>query len=225
MVYPALLPLMRTPRLSVVDWTDVSPPPCRFKWTRPFRRKKKSGFWAWAITFQTQSTNSLQKAQRPVTHRDDKVLLYFLGSTRYKYHINRYCYWICRFTTYGNSPSVPSWKFFYCVLINAGKRGRQLSPHIHTLLLRFLWGRTCFCPRRSDWRLPPTGASESTKISQSFSLSIDLLGSSPLRKHTAIPHARSYPELNRFVDWSVCYITTLFNCTSYKEFNEMVIWL
>jgi len=30
--------------------------PRRFKWTRPFRRKTKSGFWACAITFQTQST-------------------------------------------------------------------------------------------------------------------------------------------------------------------------
>ena len=53
MVYPALLPLMRTPRLPVVDWTDV---PRRFKWTRPFRRKTKSGFCACAITFQLAST-------------------------------------------------------------------------------------------------------------------------------------------------------------------------
>jgi hypothetical protein len=54
MVYPALLPLMSTPRLPVVDWTDV---PCRFKWTRPpLRRKTKSGFCACSITFQTQST-------------------------------------------------------------------------------------------------------------------------------------------------------------------------
>ena len=29
--------------------------PCRFKWTRPFRRKTKSGFCACAITFQMQS--------------------------------------------------------------------------------------------------------------------------------------------------------------------------
>jgi hypothetical protein len=29
--------------------------PCRFKWTRPFRRKTKSGFCACAITFQTHS--------------------------------------------------------------------------------------------------------------------------------------------------------------------------
>jgi len=31
--------------------------PFRFKWTRPFRRKTKSGFCACAITFQTQSTS------------------------------------------------------------------------------------------------------------------------------------------------------------------------
>jgi hypothetical protein len=37
--------------------------PCRFKWTRPFRRKTKSGFCACAITFQTQST------MRPVFRR------------------------------------------------------------------------------------------------------------------------------------------------------------
>jgi len=31
-----------------------------FKWTRPFRRKMKSGFCACAVTFQTQSTKILQ---------------------------------------------------------------------------------------------------------------------------------------------------------------------
>jgi len=44
---------MRTPRLPVVDWTDV---PRRFKWTRTFRRKTKSGFCACAITVQLTST-------------------------------------------------------------------------------------------------------------------------------------------------------------------------
>jgi len=39
----------RTPRLPAVDWTEAS---CRFKWTRPFRRKTKSGLYACAITFQ-----------------------------------------------------------------------------------------------------------------------------------------------------------------------------
>jgi len=33
-------------------------PHCQFKWTRPFRRKTKSGFCACAITFQTQPTVS-----------------------------------------------------------------------------------------------------------------------------------------------------------------------
>ena len=32
--------------------------PCRFKWTRPFRQKTKSGFCACAITFQMQSTTA-----------------------------------------------------------------------------------------------------------------------------------------------------------------------
>ena len=47
--------LMCVTRLPVFDWTDV---PGRFKWTRPFRRKTKSGFCACAITFQMQSTTS-----------------------------------------------------------------------------------------------------------------------------------------------------------------------
>ena len=35
--------------------------PRPFKWTRPFRRKTKSGFCACAITFQTQSTTNVGK--------------------------------------------------------------------------------------------------------------------------------------------------------------------
>jgi len=42
---------MRTPRLPAVDWTDATR---RYKWTRPFRWKKKSGFCACAIIFQTK---------------------------------------------------------------------------------------------------------------------------------------------------------------------------
>ena len=42
MVYPALLPLMRTPRLPAVDWTDA--PTGRFKWTLPFRTKDEIWF-------------------------------------------------------------------------------------------------------------------------------------------------------------------------------------
>jgi len=33
--------------------------PCRFKWSRPFRRKTNSGFCACAITFQLASTDSV----------------------------------------------------------------------------------------------------------------------------------------------------------------------
>jgi len=43
MVYPAVLPLMRTPRLPLVDWTDP-PPRGRFKWARPFRAKDEIWF-------------------------------------------------------------------------------------------------------------------------------------------------------------------------------------
>jgi len=48
---------MRTPRLPAVDWTDA---PHRFKWTRPFRGKKKSGFCACAITPRTSYTTVVQ---------------------------------------------------------------------------------------------------------------------------------------------------------------------
>ena len=42
-----------TPACSRLNWR-----PRRFKWTRPFRRKTKSGFCTCAITFQTQSTKN-----------------------------------------------------------------------------------------------------------------------------------------------------------------------
>jgi len=41
-----------SPASSRLNWC-----PRRFKWTRPFRRKTKSGFCACAITFQTQSSS------------------------------------------------------------------------------------------------------------------------------------------------------------------------
>jgi len=72
--YPVLLPLMRTPRLPVVDnWR-----PHRFKWTHPFRRKKKSGFCACVIAFQTQSTTCsiLLTLCVPVSHGSYKKILF-----------------------------------------------------------------------------------------------------------------------------------------------------
>jgi hypothetical protein len=69
-----------SPASSRLNWR-----PCRFKWTRPFRRKTKSGFCACAITFQTQSTtddlkmtvehNHLFVALSPIFHiRELQVL-------------------------------------------------------------------------------------------------------------------------------------------------------
>ena len=55
MLYPSLLPLMRTPRLPAVDWIDS---PADLNGLVPFRRKTNSGFCACAIRFQTSCTNS-----------------------------------------------------------------------------------------------------------------------------------------------------------------------
>jgi len=55
MMYPALLPLlplMRTPRLPVVDWIDA---PADLNWLARFA-ERQSGFCACAITFQKKST-------------------------------------------------------------------------------------------------------------------------------------------------------------------------
>ena len=43
--------------------------PGRFKWTRPFRRKTKSGFCACAITFQTQSNTDSWQLTNPNTRQ------------------------------------------------------------------------------------------------------------------------------------------------------------
>jgi hypothetical protein len=52
--------------------------PRQFKWTRPFRRKTKSGFCACSVTFQTQSTMNLRcltKRVSPiVTSSSDSLL-------------------------------------------------------------------------------------------------------------------------------------------------------
>jgi hypothetical protein len=52
MVYPALLPLIRTPRLPVVDWTDA---PADLNGLVRFAERRKLVFCACAITFQTHS--------------------------------------------------------------------------------------------------------------------------------------------------------------------------
>ena len=48
-------------------------PTGRFKWTRPFRRKTKSGFGACAITFQTWSTCLLAAVRVAVSCIDREI--------------------------------------------------------------------------------------------------------------------------------------------------------
>ena len=58
MVYPALLPPMRTPRLPAVDWNDAT---ADLNGLVRFARKTNSGFCACAITFQLASTITTDK--------------------------------------------------------------------------------------------------------------------------------------------------------------------
>jgi hypothetical protein len=64
-----------SPASSRVNWR-----PCRFKWTRPFRLKTKSGFCACAITFQTQSTTaeSFKEVHNPLSEKVIYVTAYCL---------------------------------------------------------------------------------------------------------------------------------------------------
>jgi len=56
MVYPALLQTVRAAAHTSAASSRLNWRPRRFKWTRPFRRKTKSGFYACAITFKLAST-------------------------------------------------------------------------------------------------------------------------------------------------------------------------
>ena len=55
--------------------------PCRFKWTRPFRRKTKSGFCACAITFQTQSSTYTASPVRQRIYRRSRTIRLKIGET------------------------------------------------------------------------------------------------------------------------------------------------
>jgi len=70
--------------------------PRRFKWTRPFRWKKKSGFCACAITFQTRSTYS-PKSKSLCSLRLD-LYLCFNGTRRFiimYVHSLKMCHPLC----------------------------------------------------------------------------------------------------------------------------------
>ena len=65
------------PASSRLNWR-----PRRFKWTRPFPRKTKSGFCACAITFQTQSTH-LQDRSLLGHHSSEEGVLYHRATAAY----------------------------------------------------------------------------------------------------------------------------------------------
>jgi len=63
MVYPALLPTIKADAHTSAASSRLNWCPRRFKWTRPFRQKTKSGFCACAITFQLASNTERLKEQ------------------------------------------------------------------------------------------------------------------------------------------------------------------
>ena len=87
MVHPALLKADENTSAasSRLNWR-----PRRFKWTRPFRRKTKSGFCACAIIFQTQSTRCHDRGFVPATLKYKGKLVY----------INIYIYLTSAFENY-----------------------------------------------------------------------------------------------------------------------------
>jgi hypothetical protein len=73
MVYPALLPLMRTPRLSVVDWTDT---PADLNGLVRFAERQNLVLCTCAITFQKLS------ASRPTAVHVSYLLISVFSCTR-----------------------------------------------------------------------------------------------------------------------------------------------
>jgi hypothetical protein len=77
MVYPALLPLMRTPPLPVVDWTDA---PADLNGLVRFAERRNLVCCACVVTFQTRSTNDIktQRAQKQQNKAEVKCSLSML---------------------------------------------------------------------------------------------------------------------------------------------------
>jgi hypothetical protein len=81
--------------------------PRRFKWTRTFRRKTKSGFCACAITFQTQSTVYLVSAHVQSHFERRLPYIWFLRMCHHisnaVYRISGFCACAITFQTQSNS--------------------------------------------------------------------------------------------------------------------------
>jgi hypothetical protein len=82
--------------------------PRRFKWTRPFRRKTKSGFCACAITFQTQSTATAPYTS--VQHRDKLIFMYVCYFALYSVNEIRTCTYFCYRCSYTKLLIFDKWK-------------------------------------------------------------------------------------------------------------------
>jgi hypothetical protein len=102
--------------------------PCRFKWTRPFRRKTKSGFCACAITFQTEFTTEAESATAAMTSDQSVRMLktFFVCEMKRHTELNR-----VRFQQDGaaNQTAFACMNFLSLFLGVPGKQ--NLLPHTH----------------------------------------------------------------------------------------------
>ena len=96
--------------------------PCRFKWTRTFRRKTKSGFCTCAITFQTQSATILYRTTHQ-NREDTSFSPSVWGSLLQILAVivkNRFYFYITNFlvasATARNFSDRLRYKSFYCVI-------------------------------------------------------------------------------------------------------------
>jgi hypothetical protein len=79
-----------SPVSSRLNWSHR-----QFKWIRPFRRKTKSGFYASAITFQTQSTGVLCIKHTLLLHSNDETSCPFPLVNVWRRASGRNLNWFC----------------------------------------------------------------------------------------------------------------------------------
>ena len=104
-----------TSAAPVVDWNDAHR---RFEWTRPFRRKTKSGFCACAITFQLVSTEQSARNYHYSLRNDPEectsVLIHFVMTHGFP---------CAQF--FSAASLLPLFVLFYFVVLKARRRVRQ----------------------------------------------------------------------------------------------------
>ena len=100
MVYPALLPTIKADAHTLAASRRMNWSPRRFKWTRPFHQKTKSGFCECAVTFQLSTINSVQN----LLSFSAAIWCFFSCNdppTLTTAHIN--CIWSCRMYNWSKS--------------------------------------------------------------------------------------------------------------------------